>query len=125
MDNNVKRFREKAMNTIELLANPAAQLEYEQNVPKVYVPYELMCNYEALYRPETELFGNSFSAEELVLLARLNELLDIAYDSLPGRKKYSSTEVDKWKEWQAVMFFAKEVLDQMKGESPVRSGPAS
>jgi len=114
MDKNIKEFRERVIDTIEILSSPAAQLEYEQNVPNIYVPYELMCWYEALYRPEAELFQNSFSSEELALLARLNDLVMIAGDSLPRRKKYSSTEVDRWKEWQAVMVFAKDVLDQIK-----------
>ena len=71
-------------NLLELLSDPDAQLEYEQEVPIANVPAELVeMWFSDHYHPQASWFAESFSAEERAALAGFNGFYSSLVDTLP------------------------------------------
>jgi hypothetical protein len=77
-------LRSSIREQLELLADPAAQREYERNVPVARVAAELLCGwFDDLYHPESPTFQAAFSPQELDALADFNDVFSAAGAEIP------------------------------------------
>ncbi len=77
-------LRDRIADLIKTISDPSEQFGYEANVPIANVPAELICMwFDDLYHPETELFRNSFSADERKALADFHDYYDARADKIP------------------------------------------
>jgi hypothetical protein len=106
--------RGSIINVLRLLSDPNRQLEYEQNVPHVRVTDELLCSwFDDTYLPESRAFQESFSKEELKVLAAFDAFYDERSSLLP------KADVTTWlnnKAWQQIMTQARKTLELLKAK---------
>jgi hypothetical protein len=106
--------RHSIIQILCLLSSPDKQLAYERNVPDVRVTDELLSTwFDDTYLPESKAFKESFSEEELRVLAAFNDFYDERSKLLP-----SGADVTGWlnsETWQQIMARAQETLAMLKG----------
>jgi hypothetical protein len=106
--------RGSIVDALGLLSSPDRQLAYERNVPHVRVTDELVSVwFDDAYLPESRLFKQCFSAEEMGALAAFNTFYDERLESLPG-----AVRVADWlnnRDWRQIMAQAAETLALLNG----------
>jgi hypothetical protein len=103
-------FRVDIVNLLNVIADFNAQIEYQEAVPRVGVPDELICQwFDDLYHPSAEIFINAFNEEEKDYLSKFNELFESYADGLPSEIEH----LHKTKEWLELSDYAKEILTAM------------
>jgi len=77
-------FRVDIVNLLNLIADYKSQIEYQEAVPYVGVPDEMVCQwFDDLYHPDAEIFQSAFFEEEQQRLAEFNRTFDRYADNLP------------------------------------------
>jgi hypothetical protein len=78
--------RVNVINTLQLIAAPSEQLEYQQNAPGINVATELVNQwFDDFYHPGDAKFDAEFSPRELETLAEFNQFYDARVSQLPDR----------------------------------------
>ncbi len=115
MKKESKEFRKVVLENIELLASPSGQLKYERYVPIADVPSELVCGFvDDLYHPNSEMFLNAFTEQELKSLAELYGMICIASNTFNKIDVHAVSEIQKVAEWRPFMSFAKDLAVELK-----------
>ena len=108
-------FRRQVLDTVELLASPSEQLEYERTVPIAHVFGELVEFANDLMRPRDAAFVASFSDAEINDLCELRGLVTHAARNIRGG---DMTSVLKSPEWRAVVHRAQELSAELAKSAP-------
>ena len=99
--------RVNIINTLQLIAAPSEQLEYQQNAPGINVATELVNQwFDDFYHPGDAKFDAEFTPRELETLAEFNEFYDVRVSQLPDRL----FEMHESPVWLDVMAAANKVL---------------
>lgn len=115
MDQLSAAFRTRLIECLELLASLFQQRKFEEDVPDVYAPSEMISTFcDDLYHPKSHAFIEQFTEEQLKSLAELYGLLCLASKAVEKTRPLSVIELAKLPEWRAVMSFAKDLLHQLK-----------
>jgi hypothetical protein len=95
---------------LQLLSSPEMQLEYEQRVPGISIPSELLCQwFDDSYLPESPAFRQCFSSHELEALAHFNNYFADHEKVLPDPHR----GIGNWLEdntWKEIMREARQTL---------------
>ena len=99
-------LRRGIVDLLQLLPSPERQREYEQTVPKVSVPTELLCMwFEDNYLPASAAFRLGFSPRELEAMAVFNNYFADHEKLLPdapnGIQGWLGTEAWQGITWEA------------------------
>ena len=111
-----KEYKRAVLETISLIADPEAQIQYEKDVPIAHIPSELICIwFDDRYHPGTKVFNATFTEEERKILKDFNQ----EYDSLlknVSEEAESGTVLDlhKDKYWCEIMNIAKQTLRKLQ-----------
>jgi len=104
-------FRKSIIDFIKLISSPQKQFEYEKNVPVANVPSELICMwFDDLYHPNTDLFLNSFNAQEIEALSLFNELYDLRVKNITSSDGVKGLQINN--SWLEVQSHASTLLHQ-------------
>ena len=107
-------IRSSIIDEVELLASAEKQLEYERKSPEVDVPVEIISVYvDDLFNLKSKPFIDSFSEQELKLLAELLGRLCVAADAIERAEYKTMAEVLKLPEWRSLMNFCKDLADNL------------
>ncbi len=83
MSGDIPNPRPQLLGLLELLASREKQLDYQQRVPLVNIKNELFCMwFDDLYVPESAIFRQAFSEEELTALRSFNECYEEQADGI-------------------------------------------
>ncbi|MCP5043477.1 MAG: hypothetical protein GY944_20815 [bacterium] len=103
------------MDYVQLLGSAAEQLEYERNVPNVYVPTELVQGFaNDLFHPKAPEFLDAFTEDEVRDLCELYGLLCAASRELDSAIPPSVTDLLKLGAWRSVIQCAKDLSERLK-----------
>ncbi len=108
-------YKANVINTVRLIADIDAQLEYEKNVPIANVPNELICQwFDDFYLSEFEWFKNKFTKKEWLVLEEFNDYYKKRLDNIPDtlekmHKSYSWKEVVGKAQWVLEMLNWREI----------------
>ncbi len=105
--------RQQVVDTVELLASPAKQQAYANDVPIACVPDELVCFANDLFRPKWQPFIDAFTESELMSLAELYGRVCVATKAFE-RDDLTVCAIQKTPEWREVMSFAKYLAVELK-----------
>jgi len=95
------------IQTIQLIADLDAQLQYEHDVPIANVPSELVCSwFDDVYHPEYQEYCSVFSQQELDVMSEFNTFYDERVEKLPD----TLVAMHNNYEWNQVVLKAKWVL---------------
>ncbi len=98
--------RVNIINTLQLIASPTQQLEYQNNAP-INIANEVVNQwFDDFYHPDFLAFEADFSCSELIELAKFNRLYDERVALLPD----TLTEMLESEVWSEVMLEANRVL---------------
>ena len=78
-------FRGRIREVLALIADPEAQIEYQQNAPGVDVPAELFNQWDDSYHPDDATFQSQFDGSELLALRQFGEVVDGVASETPQR----------------------------------------
>jgi len=103
-------YKKTICDLLELISSEEKQLEYESRVPSADVPSELVCQwFDDIYHPDSELFCQCFSPEQLDALRMFNDFYGKRTDYLPdpaeGLRAYHESAI-----WKEIMSEAKITL---------------
>ncbi len=106
-----KLDRANAVDTLTMISNPEAQLEYECNVPVASISSELRCQWldDFYCHHRLRSFSNSFSSDELALLEEFDAFFDANDPLLPEKPNSIQVWLDDLT-WRAIMTKAEETL---------------
>ncbi len=104
-------IRKNLVGLLRLLSSEAEQLAYQQVVPYVNVPEELLCMwFNDLYHPEDPFFRSCFTQPELNAMARFNQFYSEKKQILPYAEHHPGirhpVELQEWLRspaWREVM----------------------
>ena len=103
-------FRVDIVNLLNVISDYETQIEYQQAVPYVGVPDELVCQwFDDLYHPTAEIFIAAFDEDEKQLLYKFNEIFSEYADNLPD----TIEDLHRSPHWQKVARSAKKILSKM------------
>jgi len=109
-----RNLRTRVLETLALIASNDSQREYQNVVPHVDVPAELFNQWEDWYFPDDDTFRSGFSAKELEILSRfddvLNEVCESTPQQLPSIVEFLQTEA-----WRRLSAAAREALSDIAG----------
>lgn len=114
MDKETTDCRTNVLEAVATLASPAAQLQYEHDVPIADVPAELVCFGTDFYNPKYKPFVDAFTNDELRSLAELYGRVCIASEVINKKSCHSVAELQKIKEWRSVITFSKQLEVELK-----------
>ena len=98
------------IQTIQLIADLDAQVQYKRDVPIADVPSELVCSwFDDVYHPEYEKYCAAFTQEELDVLSEFNAFYDERVNKLPDTLE----EMHDNYEWSQIVLKAKWVLAKL------------
>jgi hypothetical protein len=102
--------RQRALEYLELLSQPARQIDYESNAAVANVHGQLVSRFcDELFQPKSQQFLDAFSENEIKDLARLYGLLIES-----GLLRASSlADLLREPEWHRIGRFAKELVAKM------------
>jgi hypothetical protein len=126
----VTQIRSALADCLFLLASAEEQLAYEEDVPHVFMPAEIIEVFASdLFHPKDSNFIAAFSESELKSISRLYGLVCSASDSLVAKKAHSVADALKLTEWRAMMTFAKSLTQDIpqaeQAAAPNRSAAPS
>lgn len=122
--------RSNILETLRLLASPTDQLAYQERVPSVFVPTELLCSWfddhyvepasvdvrgESIASVHRQRFERLFSAEELRAIDEFSNVFDASVKRLRGSLP-PVQELNELPEWKAVVSAAQVALRKLDGE---------
>jgi hypothetical protein len=105
-------LRARVLEILALIGSENSQREYQNGVPHVDVPAELFNQWEDWYFPDDDAFQSGFSAKELEILSRfddvLNEVCESTPQQLPPLEEFIQTAA-----WRRLSVAAREALSDM------------
>ncbi|HEX9996240.1 MAG TPA: hypothetical protein VGB45_03790 [Abditibacterium sp.] len=106
-------WRKAIIEELHTLSSVEKQLEYQRIVPFVNVTVELVCGwFDDHYHPESKDFVAQFSTQELMALAKFNQLFDDILDSDAMRGESPQIEdLIKTREWKRLTQEAAQTLE--------------
>ncbi len=109
-------LRRNIVEHLHTLSSADEQLQYQRNVPFVNVTVELICMwFDDSYHPEDKDFMAAFSAQELIAMARFNQLFDNVLESGALREETPQIEdLIKTPEWKYLMQEAAQTLESFE-----------
>lgn len=112
-------WRKAIIDELHTLSSSEKQLEYQRNVPSVNVTVELICGwFDDHYVPEDKEFVAAFSTQELIAIARFNQLFDDILDSDVLRGESPQIEdLIKTQEWKHLMQEAGQTLKVLERDN--------
>jgi len=116
---DTQTIRKNLVGLLRLLSSEAEQVAYQQVVPYVNVPDELLCMwFDDLYHPEDPFFGLCFTQPESNAMARFNQFYSEKKQILPHTEHHPGirhpVEIQEWLRspaWREVMSEAARALD--------------
>ena len=103
-------FRVDVVNLLNLIADYPSQKKYQESVPYIGIPDEIVCQwFDDLYHPDAEIFTSAFSEEEKRRLAEFNDIFDEYADTLPQTIEL----LHESKEWKIVSKEASNILKKL------------
>jgi hypothetical protein len=109
-----RAYRKGILASIETLASPSVQLQYELAVPTADVPFEVAYAFTNRLQLKNVDFVNAFIEQELLSLCELYGMVCVASKAIVNQDCHSMAEVQKVPEWRSVMNFAKDLVVELK-----------
>jgi len=105
--------RQSIIDTLKLLSSPERQLAYERNVPGISATNELLSAwFDDTYLPESKTFMQSFSTQELEVMADFDRYFEERSNFLPMPHE----GVSDWlrdENWRGIMQRATDLLNML------------
>ncbi|MBX7149709.1 hypothetical protein K1X76_11610 [bacterium] len=113
MQNNNSHFRQTILEALQLHSCLEEQIEYQKKVPIADVTAELVCIwFDDLYHPDTDLFRQSFTDDEVGILGEFNDFYAARRNFLPATRDVN--ELHQSAIWIEIVNKAQRALSQLR-----------